>query len=232
MNLKEINPPKSKRINAVLESRFGMTIDYDKLTYAKAKKMRDAIAEGLTSFRKSHGIHTAEKNPKYMEMLMVQEGLNSWLSTNQPLMEGELESAEAVLAAKDMVDSIQDMISDASKMLNEQLPPLLDTIRDQIGTAQADSFKNQAQQALNDLMSSLNTARDALDSGARQLAGEEQPQGMNMGGDMSGDMGGDMGGDMSGGEPDLSGSDLDMGDDFEASDAAAGGTEPVGRDLR
>jgi len=224
MNLKELAPQKTKRLNRVMESRFGFAIDYKNLTYAKAQRLNYALAENLDKIRRSYGIHTAERNPKYMEMLMVREGLNAWLDQNTPLMEGELETAEAVLAAKDMVDSVQDMITDASKMLNEELPPLLDTIRDQVGTAQADSYKSTVTSALQGLMDALNGARDALDSGARVLAGEQPDQGMAMG---AGAMPG----------PDLEtmppeGSDLDTDDGFGATDAAAGGEEELGRERR
>jgi hypothetical protein len=167
MNLKELAPQTTKRINKVMESRFGFAIDYDKLTFSKAQRLSYALEESLNQIRRSYDIHTAERNPKYMEMLMVREGLSAWIAQHTPLMEGELESAEAVLAAKDMVDSVQDMISDASKMLNEELPPLLDTIRDQLGAAQADAFKNSAQASLQGLLDSLNTARDSLDQGSR-----------------------------------------------------------------
>jgi hypothetical protein len=225
MNLKELAPQKTKRLNKVMESRFGFAIDYNNLTYAKAQRLNYALAENLDKIRRSYGIHTAERNPKYMEMLMVREGLNAWLDQNTPLMEGELETAEAVLAAKDMVDSVQDMITDASKMLNEELPPLLDTIRDQVGTAQADSYKSTVTSALQGLMDALNGARDALDSGARVLAGEQPDQAMNMGGAAA----------MPG--PDLEtmppeGSDLDSDDGFGATDAAAGGEEELGRERR
>jgi hypothetical protein len=225
MNLKELAPQKTKRLNKVMESRFGFAIDYSNLTYAKAQRLNYALAENLDKIRRSYGIHTAERNPKYMEMLMVREGLNAWLDQNTPLMEGELETAEAVLAAKDMVDSVQDMITDASKMLNEELPPLLDTIRDQVGTAQADSYKSTVTSALQGLMDALNGARDALDSGARVLAGEQPDQGMAMGG--AGAMPG----------PDLEamppeGSDLDGDDGFGATDAATGGEEELGRERR
>jgi len=224
MNLKELAPQKTKRLNRVMESRFGFAIDYKNLTYAKAQRLNYALAENLDQIRRSYGIHTAERNPKYMEMLMVREGLNAWLDQNTPLMEGELETAEAVLAAKDMVDSVQDMITDASKMLNEELPPLLDTIRDQVGTAQADSYKSTVTSALQGLMDALNGARDALDNGARVLAGEQPDQGMAMG---TGAMPG----------PDLEamppeGSDLDTDDGFGATDAAAGGEEELGRERR
>ena len=223
MNLNELAPKKTQRLNRIMESRFGFAIDYNNLTYAKAQRLSIALDESLNNIRKSYGAHTAEKNPKYMEMFMVREGLTAWLDQHETLLEGELETAEAVLAAKDMVDSVQDMITDASKMMNEELPPLLDTIRDQIGTAQADSYKQTVTAALQGLMDSLNGARDALDNGARVLAGEQPDQAMSMGGDQG----------LSGQLPpvDLD-SDLDAEDDgFAATDAAAGGDE-LGRERR
>lgn len=224
MNLKELAPKTTKRLNKVMESRFGFAIDYDKLTYAKAQRLSYALTENLNSIRKSYGAHTAEKNPKYMEMLMVREGIRAWLDQHSPLMEGELETAEAVLAAKDMVDSVQDMITDASKMLNEELPPLLDTIRDQVGTAQADAFKNTVTAALQELMTSLNSARDALDNGARTLSGEQAaPAPMSLG---------PVGGDELGGLPPTPGEEELGGDEFGASEPAVGGDEELGRKRR
>ena len=225
MNLKELAPQTTKRLNKVMESRFGFSIDYDNLTYSKAQRLSYAISENLSKIRKSYGIHTAEKNPQYMEMLMVQEGLNSWLYQHEPLMEGELETAEAVLAAKDMVDSVQDMITDASKMLNEELPPLLDVIRDQVGTAQADAYKNTVTGALQSLMDSLNSARDALDNGARSLAGEQVAQPMDMGGSAT------LGGAGELPAPEVNDFDSEDDDGFAAADAASGGDE-LGRERR
>jgi len=225
MNLKELAPQNTKRLNKVMESRFGFSIDYDNLTYAKAQRLSYAISENLSKIRKSYGIHTAEKNPKYMEMLMVQEGLNSWLNQQEPLMEGELETAEAVLAAKDMVDTVQDMITDASKMLNEELPPLLDVIRDQVGTAQADAYKNTVTGALQGLMDSLNGTRDALDNGARSLAGEQVAQPMDMGASDT------LGGAAELPAPEVNDFDSEDDDGFAATDAAAGDDE-LGRERR
>jgi hypothetical protein len=229
MNLKELTPQKTKKLNRVMESRFGFKLDYDNLTYAKAQRLKLALDEGLDRVRRSAEIHSAERNPQYMEMLMVREGLTEWIKQQDVLLEGELESAEAVLAAKDMVDSIQDMITDASKMLNEQLPPLLDSIRDQIGTAQAEGFKGKAQEALNNLLTVLNTTRESLDSGARQLAGEESPEdnmamGMNEPEADSAPLPAPGDNDLDAEEP--------ASDDFAASAAAAGGNEPLGRERR
>ena len=229
MNLKERAPQTTKRLNKVMESRFGFAIDYDSLTYAKAQRLNIALSENLNAIRKSYGAHTAEKNPKYMEMLMVREGLNAWLDQHNPLMEGELETAEAVLAAKDMVDSIQDMITDASKMMNEELPPLLDTIRDQLGAAQADQFKQTATAALQGLMDALNGARDSLDQGSRGLAGEQVAEPMALGGATGDDLGGGLPGEL---PPADDMSDLDQEGGFGAADAAAGGSEDLGRERR
>lgn len=231
MNLKELAPQKTKRLNKVMESRFGFQIDYNNLSVQKAQRLAGAITESLQGIRKSYGIHTAEKNPKYMEMLMVKEGLESYIR-QQTLTEGELESAEAILAAKGMVDSIQDMIEDVSKMMNEQLPPLLDSIRDQIGTEQADSYKANAGEALRALLDNLGSARESLDTGARQLAGEQVATDMSLGGDEFGAAEGDDLGGL-GAAPGGDMSDLDdETDGFAATDAAAGGDEALGRERR
>jgi hypothetical protein len=219
MNLNELSSPKSKKINKVLESRFGFEINYNKLTLPKAIRLSTALSESLVSLKKTYGAHTAEKNAKYMEMLLVRESLNEWINNQEILVEGELETAEVVLAAKDMVDSVQDMITDASKMQNEELPPLLDSIRDQVGTAEADAFESTVSSALQGLMEALKAARDALDSGARVLAGEQQPM-TQQGGDM---------GAMPPGPEEMP---AEEPPGFGGAEVAAGGPEEMGRKRR
>ena len=182
------NQPQAKKINKVVESRFGFKIDYDNLTFKKAYQLATALTESLDSVKRTHGVHTAEKNPQYMEMFMVREALNRWMVQNrqQLITESEMAKAEATLAAKDMVDSIQDMLEKVSKMQVEQMPALIDTIRDQIGNEQADAFKNSVGQLLTGMVSQLTQAREQADGAARQLAGEAPvPGGMAMpGGEM------------------------------------------------
>lgn len=234
MNINELNPvASSRKMNTLMESRFGFTLDLDKLTYSKAQSLCAMINENLGRIRHSFGIHKAERNPKYMELLMVRESLTKWMNENRRLFESEMGKSEAILAAKDMVDSIQDMVEKVSKMQVEQLPALIDTIRDQIGMAEADSFKNAMGQLLTNISQELGQARETADTSARQLAGEDMAGGgLGMGGDF-GMGGGDMGAmdsmttAPSLGEP----SDLDS-DSFGATDAAAGGMSPVGREKR
>ena len=230
MRLQELGSrATAKRINKINESRFGFGIDYNKLTVGKAQQLSRALGENLNQLRRSFGVHTAEKNPKYMELLMVREGLNRWVEEHRQLTESEMGKSEAILAAKDMVDSIQDMIEDVSKMQNEQMPALIDTIRDQIGSEQADSFKGAVGSVLSNILQQLTGAREQTDNAARNLAGEGTPD-MGMGGAGMDGMGGEMPGAAPAmGEP----SDLDMGgDEFAATDAAAGGEADLGREKR
>ena len=225
----EVTPQK---INKIVESRFGFSVDYDNLTYAKAQRLSQALGENIQEIKKSFGAHTAEKNSKYMELMLVKEGLDKWMGSEQGLFESEMGRSEAVLAAKDIVDSLQDMLEKVSKVQNEQIPALVDTIRDQIGAEQAEAFKGAITPVLSSLYQSLQSGRESSDTAVRALAGEQvAPTDMSLGGtdaelpSMGGD---DLGGDDLGAAPE---SDLDT-DSFNATDAAAGGEEELGRERR
>ena len=230
MKLAEMSTKSTRKINKVMESRFGFAINFDSMTVEKAEKLSETIAANLNKIRHSVALHTAETNPRYMELLTVQEGINAWLEQNrQQLTEGEVGNAEVLLAAKDMVDSVQDAIEKVGKMQNEQLPQLLDSIRDQIGSEQAEAFKNAVGTTLDTLMQNLQSAREGVDNGVRVLSGEQLDQPM--------ELPGDAGADLSGGDTSLPpppGSDLDQDetDGFAATDAAVGGAEELGREKR
>ena len=224
MNIKDINPTATpKRINRIIESRFGFSIDYKKLTVNKATYLNSRITENINRIRKSFGVHTAEKNPKYMELLMVREALNKWITEKKQLTESEMGKSEAILAAKDIVNSVQDMLEKVSKMQVEQLPALVDTIRDQISTEQADQFKSTIGEMLTNMVSQLTQARDLADGAARGLAGESPMGEMPM---------------QMPGQPEnleLDQADQSAGtsaDNFAAVDAAAGGQSALGREVR
>ena len=230
MKLAEMSTKSSRKINKLMESRFGFQINFSNLTVAKAEKLSETISANLNKIRHSTNLHTAERNPRYMELLTVQEGLTTWLEEHRTqLNEGEVANAEVLLAAKDMVDSVQDAIEKVGKMQNEQLPQLLDSIRDQIGSEQAEGFKNAVGTTLDTLMTNLQTAREGVDNGVRILSGEAVDQPMAMPGDAGADL---SGGDV--GLPPAAGSDLDADetDGFGATDAAVGGAEKLGRELR
>ena len=227
MKLAEMSTKSTRKINKLMESRFGFAINFSNLTVEKAERLSETIVANLDKIRHSVDLHTAERNPRYMELLTVKEGLSTWLEQHrQQLVEGEVGNAEVLLAAKNMVDSIQDAIEKVGKMQNEQLPELLDSIRDQVGAEQAEGFKNAVGTTLETLMQNLQTAREGVDGGVRILTGEQVDNPMAMPGD-----------NLSGSDTSLPpppGSDLDQDetDGFGATDAAVGGAEELGRELR
>lgn len=227
MKLAEMATTSAKKINKVMESRFGFALDFNKMTVEKAERLSETISANLDKIRHSVNVHTAERNPRYMELLTVRESLSAWLQENRrQLTEGEVSNAEVLLAAKDMVDSVQDAIEKVGKMQNEQLPQLLDSIRDQIGSEQADGFKNAVGETLATLMTNLQQAREGVDTGVRILSGEQVDSPMDLGGAL------DMGADQDAGIPPMSDLDAEETDGFAATDAAVGGSEELGRELR
>jgi hypothetical protein len=234
MKLSEMAVVTAKKLNKVMESRFGFAIDFDKLTVEKAQKLSETISTNINKIRHSVDLHTAEKNPRYMELLTVKESLTKWLEENHSadltaeekeiVTEGEVGNAEVLLAAKDMVDSVQDAIERVGKMKNEQLPQLLDSIRDQVGSEQAEGFKNAVGTTLDTLMDQLQTAREGVNQGVQILSGEEMTEPMALGGE-------EPTADLPAPEP-TSDLDQDETDGFNATDAAVGGEEELGREQR
>lgn len=229
MKLAEMQTKSAKKMNKIMESRFGFAIDFSKLSVEKAERLSETINANINKIRTSTGFHSAERNPRYMELLTVRESLAQWISEQRTqLNEGEVGNAEVLLAAKDILDSVQDTIEKVGKIQNEQLPQLLDSIRDQLGADQADAFKSSVGTTLETLMGQLQAAREGVDNGVRVLSGEQVDNPMSLGGAPTSDE------ELAGmGAPS---SDLDMeepeGDGFGATDAAIGGTEELGRERR
>ena len=138
--------------------------------------------------------------------------------------EGVEEQSELILAAKDMMDKVTSFLEDLASMKTEGMLELADRIRDEMGADKSDAFLQKIQPAIEQAEATLTTTRQELDNGVRILTGEEVA---------SEPMGAD---DTMGMDTDLDSLDSEMDDtetdEFGASDAEAGGTEPEGREQR
>ena len=143
--------------------------------------------------------------------------------TMMGVKEGVEEQSELILAAKDMMDKVTSFLEDLASMKTEGMLELADRIRDEMGADKADAFLQKIQPAIEQAESTLTTTRQELDNGVRILTGEEVAS-EPMGADDTMDM-----------DTDLDSLDSEGGeetDEFGASDAEAGGTEPEGREQR
>ena len=139
----------------------------------------------------------------------------------EEVQEGVEEQSELILAAKDMMDKVTGYLEDLASMKTEGMLELADRIRDEMGADKADAFMQKIQPALEQAESTLTQTRQDLDAGVRILTGEETAT------------------DTIGADTDTMNTDADLddlespeADEFGATDAEAGGTEPEGREQR
>jgi hypothetical protein len=138
------------------------------------------------------------------------------------IKEGIENQSELILAAKDMMDKVTAYLEELATMKTESMLELSDRIRDEMGADKADAFAQKVKPALDSAEQTLTATRTELDQAVRILTGEEvstEPMGALD-------------------EPlDATGDELDTlnapaSDEFAATDANAGGTEPEGRQKR
>jgi hypothetical protein len=115
------------------------------------------------------------------------------------LRESEVQQAQVVLAAQDMVDNVQKMSEEISSMQFKDLPALCDQIKNQIGVDQAMQFNTDATAALAGLLQNLQGARQQLDQALGVVTGQAAPSipgQEEMGADVGAEMGADVGAEM------------------------------------
>ena len=143
--------------------------------------------------------------------------------SKEGIKEGVEEQSELILAAKDMMDKVTSFLEDLASMKTEGALELVDRIRDEMGAEKADAFLNKIQPAIEQAEAVLTTTRQELDNGVRILTGEEVA---------SDPMGADDAMDMDDTDAGLDDLEAPETDEFGASDAEAGGSDPEGRETR
>jgi len=94
-------------------------------------------------------------------------------SLKQRLKEAsEVQQAQVVLAAQDMVDQVQGMSEDISAMQFKDLPALVDQIKNEVGTDQAMQFNTDATAALAGLLQNLQGAKTQLEAALGVVTGQ------------------------------------------------------------
>lgn len=90
----------------------------------------------------------------------------------QRLEESEIQQAQVVLAAQDMVDEVQKMSEQVSAMQFKDLPALVDSIKNEVGVDQAMQFNTDATSALAGLLQNLQGAKTQLEGALGVVTGQ------------------------------------------------------------
>ena len=90
MKLQELaSPTPSKQIANVFESYFGNRISFDQLTRGQTKQMLYKVRGVLGEHRQTSARHTSEQDPKYLQLVMMEQALASRLKeANLPVAAG------------------------------------------------------------------------------------------------------------------------------------------------
>ena len=199
--------------------------------YHKNQMMLDILNQAV---REAHGINTQitpqqqalAKKIQTVPGLKTQDKdsiIGAMVQKETAVKEGIENQSELILAAKDMMDKVTGYLEDLATMKTESMLELSDRIRDEMGADKAEAFMQKVKPALESAEQTLTSTRTELDQAVRILTGEELASTEPMG---------------TLDEPlDTTGDELDSlnapaGDEFAATDANAGGTEPEGRQKR
>jgi hypothetical protein len=92
--------------------------------------------------------------------------------SRRQVTESEVQQAQVVLAAQDMVDEVQKMSEQVSAMQFKDLPALVDQIKNQVGPDQATQFNGDASAALSALLQNLQGSKQQLDQALGVVTGQ------------------------------------------------------------
>ena len=87
------------------------------------------------------------------------------------LSESEVQQAQVVLAAQDMVDRMQKMLEDVTSMQFKDLPALSSSIQTTIGTNEAQAFNDAAGQSLAVLVDAIQASKVEMETAQGTLTG-------------------------------------------------------------
>ena len=187
----------------------------------KKKQMQDEIKQKQKEI--------AELQKAMMNPTMAAEN-----NTGNFLRESEIQQAQVVLAAQDMVDRVQKMLEDTTEMQFKELPALVDSIKNEVGVDQAAQFNADAAAALSGLVQNLQASKGQLEAALGVVTGQgggAVVPGAEMGADMGAELGADMGAEL-GADAALDAAAADAGAELEPEPEATTPAASLGRGRR
>lgn len=219
------------KINRVLADTFGHDVNLAEMSTGALNRMLSTTTAKMQTIKESDLKYW--DNSQFNKLNLIQHQLRTYIKevapgrTDRKKMKtkvkesADLESAEVLLAAQELVDELQKIVEDLAEMQVQKLMPIVDAMKEQVGFDIAEQYNGAAEAALSSLLDQAKSAKEAMENATLQA------QGKPVNGPAATDMG--MEPEVMD-EPDMG--DMDMGDDFDGDDAAAGDENQVGRELK
>lgn len=220
MELKQLQVNKLTKLDNVLKEVFGMQFDFG-AGNAKLTKVKTVTEKKINALRES-GVEVNDK--QYQKLLLVLEGIDTVMKNN-PILEGELDQAEVLLAAKQMADDLQKMAENLASMQVEELMSITNAMKEEVGVSEADAFNTSAETAISSALEAVKTANQQVADAVLVAQGQAPETDMSMDTGPELDAPADPAMDMDAAiEP--------AADDFEGTDAADADTDIDGREMK
>jgi hypothetical protein len=233
MKLQDLaTPQQSKQTARVFESFFGQNIRFDNLSRKQTRNMLNRVRGLIQEQRRQPDFHRSEKNSAYLKLMVMEQGLVARMRETEVLREAsEVQQAQVVLAAQDMVDKMQKMLEEITAMQFKDLPALVDSIKNEVGQQQANQFNADATAALSGLVQNLQAGKQQMDAALGVVTGE--PAAMDTGMMPGADAGAVADMDAAGADLDAAAADLDAAaGEAGAEEEPAGAAADLGRERR
>ena len=214
---------KTKQTAKVFESYFGQQIDFGAIPARQARHMLAKVRGLLAEQRCIPEFHRSERNPAYLKLVMMEHGLAARLreANRRHLEESEIQQAQVVLAAQDIVDQMQKMIEQVTALQFKDLPALVEQIKNEVGVDQSAQFNNDATAALSGLVQNLQASKQQMEGAVGVVTGQGAPSVPGMAAPMDAEVGAELD---SGMEPDMD----SQGDSSDLEASLTGAAAPKG----
>ncbi len=235
MYLNDLNSSRHnvEKLNRILADTFKHDVDLSEMTTDSLNRMLNTTNAKMTAIKESDLKYW--ENPQYNKLGLIQHQLKTYITEIAPtrgdskrvkakestIMEADLDQAEVLLAAQELVDEMQKMVENVAEMQVQKLMPIVDAMKEQVGFDIAEAYNSAADGALGALLDQMKTAKEAVENATLAARGEpvNTPAATDMG--------------MDDADMDPQAPMDDMGaDEFGGDDAAAGEENPVGRELK
>lgn len=214
MNLNQLEENRLQTVDRVLKEVFNTDIDFS-ADLKKLQAMQEATTNKINSLRKN-GVDVSSKD--FQKLLLVQEGFAAKIAES-----ADLDTAEVLLAAKQMADDLQKMAENLASMQVEDLMSITNAMKEEVGTAEAEAFNTAAEAAISGALEAVKSATEGVNNAVLAAQGQPVPTDMDAPMDAPTDM-------PAGDDMDV---DVDMGgDDFGGADAADDMSDVDGREMK
>ena len=235
MYLNDLNSAKHNvdKLNRILADTFNHEVELSEMSTDSLNRMLNTTQAKMMAIKETDLKYW--ENSQYNKLGLIQHQLKTFINeiaparsdgkvmkskTESVVMENDLEQAEVMLAAQELVDELQKMVEDLAEMQVQKLMPIVDAMKEQVGFEQAEAYNNAADGALAQLLDAMKTAKGAVENATLTARGEApaEPAPTDMAMDPE--------------APAEEPMDMETPDEFGGDDAEAGEENPIGRELK